>query len=247
MPRQARRKSNTGIYHVMMRGVNQQPIFEDAEDNRKLIEIIKKYKAISEYQVFAYCLMGNHFHLLLKIGKDDIGQIVKRIAGSYVYWYNLKYQRIGHLFQERFNSEPIEDDEYFLSVLRYIHQNPVKIGIKVGDYKYSSYNDYVKMDNRLVDIDFALSMMDTEQFIRFNNKENDDECLSYDKKDFRISDVDAKVIIENVSKSKSVTEFQSLDKKQRDSCIKQFKEAGMSIRQISRLTGIGKGVVARIP
>jgi len=125
MPRQARQKSESGIYHIMLRGINQQIIFEDEEDSEKFIETLKTYKAISGYKIFAYCLMGNHCHLLLKVEKEDLVLIFKRIAGSYVYWYNWKYYRRGHLFQDRFKSEPVEDDVYFLTVLRYIHQNPV--------------------------------------------------------------------------------------------------------------------------
>ena len=69
MPRQARRKSESGIYHIMLRGINKQVIFEDEEDNFKFLETLKKYKAISGYKIFAYCLMSNHVHLLLKIEK----------------------------------------------------------------------------------------------------------------------------------------------------------------------------------
>ena len=67
MPRQARRKSESGIYHIMLRGINKQEIFEDSEDFSKFLETLNKYKAISEYKVFAYCLMSNHVHLLIKI------------------------------------------------------------------------------------------------------------------------------------------------------------------------------------
>ncbi len=85
MPRQARRKSESGIYHIMLRGINRQVIFEDDEDSFKFLETLKNYKAISGYKVFAFCLMSNHVHLLLKVEKEDIDLIVKRIASSYVY------------------------------------------------------------------------------------------------------------------------------------------------------------------
>ena len=91
MPRTPRQKSDSGIYHIMLRGINQQIIFEDDEDYIKFIDTLKSYKAISGYEVFAYCLMSNHVHILLKVGKEDLDVIMKRIAGSYVYWYNWKY------------------------------------------------------------------------------------------------------------------------------------------------------------
>ena len=69
MPRQARRKSESGIYHIMLRGINQQQIFEDSEDYEKFLQILKDCKAVSEYKLFAYCLMGNHIHLLIQEDK----------------------------------------------------------------------------------------------------------------------------------------------------------------------------------
>ena len=81
------------------------------------------------YILYAYCLMSNHIHLLIRERKDTIGMAIKRIASSYVYYYNHKYSRDGHLFRERFKSETVNDMAYFLALLRYIHQNPVKVGM----------------------------------------------------------------------------------------------------------------------
>ena len=129
MPRQARRKSKSGIYHVLLRGINRQQIFEDNEDFEMFLQVLKDCKAISECKLFAYCLMGNHIHLLVQESKEPIGQFMKRILTRFVYWYNVKYQRVGHLFQDRFKSEPVENDSYFMTVIRYIHQNPLKAGL----------------------------------------------------------------------------------------------------------------------
>ena len=131
MPRKARAKSKTGIYHIILRGINRQKIFNDNEDKKRLLETLLRYKEKSKYQIYAYCLMDNHIHLLLKEGEEPLAQIMRRIGGSYVYWYNHKYERVGNLFQDRFKSEVVEDDTYFLTVLRYIHQNPAKAGIDV--------------------------------------------------------------------------------------------------------------------
>lgn len=75
--------------------------------------------------------MGNHIHLLMEFCDEDIGQVFKRIGAKYVYWYNIKYGRKGHLFQDRYKSEPVDDDAYFLTVMRYIHQNPIKGNVPV--------------------------------------------------------------------------------------------------------------------
>jgi REP element-mobilizing transposase RayT len=73
--------------------------------------------------------MDNHIHLVIKEGKDPIARIMKRIGTSYVYYFNKKYRRTGHVFQDRFRSENVKDDSYLLSVIRYVHQNPIKPGI----------------------------------------------------------------------------------------------------------------------
>ena len=231
----------------MLRGINQQQIFEDEEDNEKFIQVLKDCKAISEYKILAYCLMGNHVHLLLKIEKEPIEQVFKRICGRYVYWYNVKYQRVGHLFQDRFKSEPVEDDAYLLTVIRYIHQNPVKAGLcgKIEDYKFSSYNDFVSK-SWLVDTDFIFQIISKKEFVRYNNAENMDKCLEIeDEKKIRVTDEQANIIIEKYTNCKSVSEFQKLDSVSRDEYIAILKENGLSIRQISRLTGTSKGLVEK--
>ena len=244
MPRQARKKCESRIYHVMLRGINHQQIFEDKEDNLRFLDTLARYKKACEYEIYAYCLMGNHVHILLKEGKESLSQALKKIAGSYVYWYNLKYNRIGHLFQDRFKSEPVEDETYFLTVLRYIHQNPVKAGLckKVDGYEFSSYNEYVKEIN-IVDAEFCFSIIDKERFIKFNNQLSEDVCLELVDKSYRLTDEEAKKIIWKHCKCKSIADFQSLDKKKRNQCIKKLHMHGLSIRQICRLTGISKKII----
>lgn len=243
MARQARKKSESGIYHIMLRGINRQQIFEDEEDRQKFLDTLENYKDLCGYTIYAYCLMGNHIHLLLKEGKEDLTQVFKRIGGSYVYWYNWKYHRCGHLFQDRFKSEPVEDDGYFLTVLRYIHQNPVKARIctRAEVYKYSSMKEYLSFPF-LVDTDFALSMITKEQFIEYHREENEDKCLEIEDH-FRLTDEEAKALIIKISKCQTIAEFQLLDRNTRNSCIHKLHNNGMSIRQISRLTGISKKIV----
>jgi putative transposase len=248
MPRQARRKSESGIYHVMLRGINQQLIFEDAEDNQKFLEILKECKAVSECKIFAYCLMGNHIHLLMKVEKEGLEQIFKRIGGRYVYWYNGKYRRAGHLFQDRFKSEPVENDEYFLTVMRYIHQNPIKANMvkAVADYSLSSYSEFINLkDDQLVDTDFVFKMISKDEFVRFHNEVSSDKCLEMEENKFRVTDEQAKEIILKIAKCHNASEFQELEIKTRDIKIKMLKEKNLSIRQISRLTGMSFGVVRK--
>lgn len=252
MPRGPREKSSTGIYHVMLRGINGQTIFKDNEDYKKLIQTIADYKEVCEYEIYAYCLMTNHIHLLIKEGKEDLGIIFRRIGASYVYWYNWKHKRSGHLFQDRYKSEPVEDDKYFLTVLRYIHQNPIKAGIEddIKKYPWSSYNEYLGKDG-ICNRKFALGFFADDEkralelFKDFNSKENDDKCLDYEKS-IRIDDIEARKIIIKVAGIDDTSQIRSFEKEKRDKVIKELKNKGLSIRQIERLTGISFSVIRRV-
>ena len=247
MARQARKKSNSGIYHIILRGINRQQIFEDGEDYSKFLRILEECKAISKFEIFAYCLMNNHIHLLLKEVKEPIEQVMKRITTRFVYWYNIKYQRSGHLFQDRFKSEPVESDEYFLTVIRYIHQNPIKAGICKNpyDYTFSSYGEFFKMQT-FVDCGFVFGMIDKHDFIKFNIENTFEQCLDVEEKTIiKVTDEKARKIIEKYSRCKNVSEFQALDVRTRDKCLKKLRESGLSIRQISRLTGVSFNIVRK--
>ena len=126
MARSKRMLSETGIYHIMFRGANKQEIFSNQKDYEKLKEIISSVKKDLDMQIYAYCLMPNHVHLFVREAEQgDISPFMKRILSHYAGWYNFKYERIGHLFAGRYKSIPVEDDGYFLTLSRYIHQNPV--------------------------------------------------------------------------------------------------------------------------
>lgn len=246
MPRHARELSNSGIYHIILRGINRQTIFNDDEDYQRFINTLKKYKTVSGYTLYAYCLMNNHIHILLRVGQEKLETILKRIAGSYVYWYNFKYNRIGHLFQDRFKSEPVDSDEYFLTVLRYIHQNPIKARIceRLEDYRYSSYIDYLNNRNDFTCIDFAYSILGRNDFFEFNNEINDDKCLDAEEKR-RLTDKDGMELLQQMLKGKPIELIVDFEEKDKAALISRMKSEGLSIRQISRLTGVSIGIVRK--
>ena len=252
MPRRARKKSSTGIYHVIFRGINRQRIFEDDQDYEKLLETLKHYKEKSGYEIYAYCFMSNHVHLLIKEGEEELGTVFRRVGATYVYWYNWKYNRRGHLFQDRYKSEAVENDRYFLTVLRYIHQNPLKAGIvkRISEYPWSSFGEYMEKPN-ICDIEFSLNLFckDREEAIRlfreFNLEINEAQCLEYDQ-NMRWKDPEAIDFIKRISGVQSPLEIQSFEKEKRNDIIEKCKEQGLSIRQIERLTGVSFGVIRRI-
>lgn len=252
MARQSRKKSETGIYHIIFRGINKQNVFEDDEDRRKFLEKLKYYKGMCNYLLYGYCLMDNHIHFLIKERDETISQVVKRISASYVHWYNEKYERCGHLFQERFKSEAIESEEYFLTALRYIHQNPVKAGIvqNVSNYLWSSYREYNGHPG-LSDIDFALDMFSNIRekaislFKVYTNEKNRDECLDYQARRGK-SDGEVMVCLNELG-IKNICQLQQMNKQERDDVIRNIKvEENITVRQLARMIGISKSVIARL-
>ena len=231
----------------MLRGIDRQLIFEDSEDYIRFLDIVEECREVCNFQLYAYCLMGNHVHLLLKVQDEGLETIFKRIGGRYVYYYNVKYQRVGHLFQDRFKSEPVDNNEYFLTVLRYIHQNPVKAKLcsEVEEYPFSSFAEYLH-ESTFVDTEFALGIIDRSEFVRFNNAPNSDTCLELvTPSRHAVTDAQAQVIIGKISHCKTVTEFQSLEENKKERFIKKIYEKGVSVRQLSRLTGTTKGIVEK--
>lgn len=232
----------------MLRGINQQQIFEDTEDYEKFLEVLKACKEISQFQIYAYCLMGNHIHLLIKEGTETLEQVFKRICGRFVYWYNVKYRRVGHLFQDRFKSEPVDTEKYLFTLLRYIHQNPTKANLckRIENYPYSSYTEYLSSPN-IVDTDYILQLCTIEEFVGLNNDEVKTECMDIsDKTITRVTDEQAKELIRKIARCESVSEFQRLEIIARDKYLKKLKDKGVSIRQLSRLTGVSFSVIRKI-
>ncbi len=247
MPRQARQKSESGIYHIMLRGINKQQIFLDDEDYGKFLWVLHAVKETSEFRLFAYCLMGNHIHLLIKCEKEPLEQIFRRIGSTFVYWYNVKYQRVGHLFQDRFKSEPINDESYLFTVIRYIHQNPIKASIcnNIGDYRYSSFREYCG-NAWLIDSDYILQMMPMDAFVAYNNQSNEDKCLENDDNLIKkLTDEQAMEIIRLYSGCNNPDEFQQIKPGEQGELFEKLKEEGLSLRQISRLTGAKMSVIRR--
>ncbi|WP_326911177.1 REP-associated tyrosine transposase [Sedimentibacter sp. MB31-C6] len=174
MPRQARTKSSTGIYHIMTRGINREQIFKGDLDKRKIIEILKNTKEEIEFSIIAYCVMDNHLHLLIKADESILEILMKKINIKYAIYYNKVKRRYGHVFQDRFRSEAVEDDKYMLGVIRYIHNNPVKARITkhILDYTWSSAKDYINKSSEIIldkYLDEVINIFaDNDKFIEFH-------------------------------------------------------------------------------
>ena len=145
MSRLQREYSPTGCYHIMLRGNERKKIFLEDNDRRRFLDTLLKKKNETKLVVYGYCLMDNHIHLILRDNRNEISTIMKGIATSYAMFFNTKYNRVGHVFQDRFKSEAVGDERYLMAVIRYVHNNPVKAGIveKPDQYEWSSYGGYV--------------------------------------------------------------------------------------------------------
>lgn len=161
MGRKHRIEYSGAIYHVIQRGNNKSYIFQDEEDKLQLLYLIEKYKEEMMYEILAFVIMDNHYHIIIKTLEQPIHKIMRLINTQFSKYYNKKNNRCGHTFQNRYKGIVVEDDRYLLSLVRYIHKNPLKAKIckKMQDYKYSSDNLYRTNNiNGLCDIDFILSI-----------------------------------------------------------------------------------------
>lgn len=165
MPRQARLDVPGLIHHVMARGIEGRDIFLDSNDRQDFLQRLQNVLAgEGGPSLYAWTLMSNHFHLLIRPEETHLSTIMQRLMTGYAINFNKRHQRIGHLFQNRYKSIVVDEDAYLLELVRYIHLNPVRVGIicssaMLNKYKYSGHS--VIMGNReysVQDVDGVLSL-----------------------------------------------------------------------------------------
>ena len=258
MPRLARVKSYSGYYHIIMRGINRQELFKDDQDYRKFLRFLKRCKDIVEIEVLGWCLMNNHVHMLIKEGNEDISITIKRIGISYVWYHHVKYNCVGHLFQDRFHSETVEDDQYLLTVTRYIHQNPVKAKLvdRPSDWQWSSclgyYGKEVYPASLLAPhlIYEVVHPGDQEKglqmFKAFNEAENEDHCLDcIDKK--RYTNEEVKEIIYELFPEIGHKEFEALPRCMQKKILQKISTIkGITQKQTAAVFGLSQGYISKL-
>ena len=248
MPRSARIPSRSNIYHVMMRGVNRQNIFEEDEDRLCFMRHLAACRKASGFRLYAFVLMSNHVHLLMEPAGEPLDNAIRRIGTRYGLWFNQKYQRVGHLFQDRYRSEPVESGSYFITVLRYILQNPVKAGMveHPGAWRWSSFLAYEKGKGVLTDTAYALGFFSgREELVEYLARPNEDAVMDEEAFDRRLREDLAKEKMTRISGCASVSAFQELARpSQREYAVRMYRE-GLSAGQISRITGLSKTTVFR--
>lgn len=247
MSQNTRLPSISGYYHLIIRGNGKQILFECDRDRMKFLSSLRKYSDETGVTVAAYCLMENHVHILAHHAEDQIPIFMKKIEVSYAKYYNLKYERTGHLFENRYFSEPVDTEKYLLSVFRYILCNPLKTGCtSILEYPWSSctlYDDpetfvdtsvfHKLLGSRDNYRNFILSGCSKDIFkegdLRYEDRKHDDEW--------------ALDMIHFLFGIQSGSEIKSYSRQQRDQAIAMLLQEGLSYRQIERLTGISRSVI----
>lgn len=160
MARMPRIEYYGAIYHIIHRGNNKDLIFEDSEEKMKLLKIIGEVKEIFDFYILAYVIMDNHYHFVIKTHNIPISKIMHRINTRYAKYYNLKKERRGSPFEGRYRSILVQNESYLLRLIKYIHNNPVYVGIcnSMVEYKWSSDVFYRMNLGNLVNIDELLDM-----------------------------------------------------------------------------------------
>ena len=129
-----------GYHHVYNRGVAKEKIFHKDEDREKFLEILSDVAKDYKFNIHSFCLMDNHYHLLIENKKENLSDGMRQLASKYASYFNRTYKRVGHLWQDRFKSWYIMDENYLFTLFKYIESNPVKAHMtnKIGEYRYSS-------------------------------------------------------------------------------------------------------------
>ena len=260
MPRRARKTGVTGVYHVMLRGVNRNVVFHDDQDFSKFIKVLELHAhpvdgdGIAKEPsclIYAYCLMSNHVHLLVQEQGKTLSELMKSIGISYVSYVNKRYDRCGPLFQDRFLSEPVDDVGYFIKLLKYIHQNPLRAGMVTGldAYPWSSWYEY-KYDKPGLCVHAlpfsGISWEEIKEMVCHINETDDEKKMGIDHS-MKMTDGQARTCIACICEKEGLnSNLKELPKENRNYVIIKALENGIGVRQLSRITFIAHSTIHRL-
>ena len=152
MPRTARQRSSTDLYHVIARGINREPVFKQKREKNNFIRLLLKHLKDRDIEIYAYVIMSTHFHILIRVDLKLLSSYLAIVLAEFAEYYNFKHNRNGHVFQDRFKSECVETPQYFWNCVRYIHMNPVHANIVKTplNYNFSSLKEYQTGKSRII-------------------------------------------------------------------------------------------------
>ena len=235
MPRQRRGESSTGMYHVVAKGINKERIFNQNCEKRQVMKLMGKHLKKYPVEIFSYCIMSNHIHLLIRSELKILSSYMAVVLAEFAEYYNYKHQRNGHVFQNRFSSECVESARYFWNCMRYIHLNPVKANIvkKPLNYKYSSLKEYEHEDIKLLHKSaikiYKNEFADFEEYLIYHEKTSKQvfidipDEIKRQQEEIAISMIYQKAHVENLENVKEVIEDRELRMQYKSDLIKSLK------------------------
>ena len=248
MPRQARELSPSGFYHVICRGAERKNLFNDDEDYQCMLLILYRLKMEMSFEIHAYCLINNRMHLLIRekvLG--GISLIMKRAMTRYAIYFNRKYGRSGAIMTNRYKSTPVDVDENFLPLVLHIHQCPVQARLvaKMEDYSYSSYREYVAGGD-LAETAFSIVLVGQREWTQVHTIDRVDTVLFDASGRAKLNDAEIRRKIMHCAGGHAPEEIGDWPKDERNALLKLLREQEqLSIRQIERVTGISRGIIAK--
>ncbi|MBR6959297.1 MAG: transposase [Clostridiales bacterium] len=247
MPRTRRTISEKGYYHVVSRGMEGLNIFRKVIDFRMFLNMVFALAEEHGIGIIAYCLMEDHFHLLIRDTENQLSKFMSRLLVRYARYYNKKYSHTGRIFYDRFFSRSIDTMGYLLEVYRYILMNPVKAKVcRIDEYRWSSYRDYYMFDPE-TDIAIIRSMLPTPSLHELFLRTRDTHDPSYyETRPPAPDDHRLNSMIASIADVDSPKEIALMNTEERNDVIRRLRSKGLSIRQIARITGIGRGVIQKI-
>ncbi|MGN0073666.1 MAG: transposase [Coriobacteriales bacterium] len=243
MARAPRQASSTGLYHVVLKGLNGMALFEEPSDYERFLALLASALARTEVALLSWCLMTNHVHLAVLDSSQSLSKMVHYVAFQYAAFFNRKHGRTGPLYNGRFWSGPISDEAHLLQVVKYIHLNPQRANLaSVRDYRWSSYADYIE-GTGISDTSIVMGCLESvERFELFMGAE---EGLSpVRSRGERLSDWHAMaLIVREDGLFHNDGTLKNCDAASCEKAITWARERGVKAKQLQRLTGLCAQVV----
>ena len=267
-----REKSTIGMYHVLAQGAGNNELFHDDEDYQVFVEYLARlmkeaWAADDEpdrpyFHTYAYCLTPRQFRLIVREEKYQVSAIMQSISQLYSRYYSGKYNSYGPLYRRRYYSEPINDEERLEVVMRYVHQEPWRLGMTdsrhdgitevLDEWAWSSWHEYVGLGSDLplvCEQPDACHNLTVEQWRELLSEPLPEGTKCLEPKEYRAPKPTETQVLSMVRLMTTATnwaEFNAFPKDEKLKTIKQLLQNGASIRQMEKLTGIGRGVIQNL-
>ena len=238
-------QTESDIYHVTARGAGRRGIFEDDIDRTRYLDALFRYTEDSAGSLVAWCLMGNHVHLLFHLDLHRLSDLMHRLHTKHAQSFNGRHGHIGPVFQSRFDCVPVRSDSQLVQTVRYIHRNPIDLGEDWRTYHWSSYQGYLEGLSRCETETVLEILGGPAEFARFHEEDGELHMIRLDGYRRRMSDAEAIKILESRLGPQFADKLALLPKEERDRELAIAYGKGLSARQLERLTGIGRCIVQR--